>query len=61
MEYKGIRYVLRSRINRRQWSIAIYPGTEIKEKNVTGTKEEAEVQAWSMIDAWLKERTNRTL
>ena len=56
MEYKGVRYVLRARIKREQWSIAIYPGTEVREKNVTGTKEEAEVQAWSMIDTWLKEK-----
>ena len=59
MEYKGIRYVLRSGIKRRQWSIAIYPGTDVKDKNMTGTREEAEVQAWSMIDAWLKERTSK--
>jgi hypothetical protein len=59
MEYKGIRYLLRSRIERRKWSVAIYPGTDSREKIVTGTREEAEVQAWSMIDAWLKERPNK--
>ena len=55
MEYRGIRYIIRARIEREQWSVAIHPaGVEMKEKVVIGSRSGAELQARALIDSWLK-------
>jgi hypothetical protein len=55
VEYRGIRYTIRARIEREQWSVAIYPsGAEMAGKVITGTREDATVQARSKIDQWIK-------
>jgi hypothetical protein len=53
--YRGIRYTIRARIERGQWSVAIYPsGVEVAAKFITGTREYATLKARSMIDEWIK-------
>ena len=55
MEYRGIRYTIRTRIERQEWYVAIHPdGVERPGKVITGLREDAELQAQSMIDAWLR-------
>jgi hypothetical protein len=55
MEYRGIRYSIRTRIVRHQWSVAIHPaGGEVAEKVILGARPQAEMVAHSMIDEWLK-------
>jgi hypothetical protein len=55
MEYRGIRFTIRSRIEREQWSVAIYPaGVEMAAKVITGPRRNAELLARSMIKIWLK-------
>lgn len=55
MEYKGVRYVIRVGIERDQWCIAIHKaGNELQEKRVSGTREDAQFYARSMIDRWLQ-------
>jgi hypothetical protein len=58
MEHRGVRYVIRKGIEREQWRAAIYlPGNRLsKERTVFGTREDAEITARSMINAWLKKR-----
>jgi hypothetical protein len=58
MQHRGIRYVLRIGIAREQWRVAIYPsGDELPiEKTVSGTHEDAEATARSMINSRLKEQ-----
>jgi hypothetical protein len=59
MDYRGIRYTIRTRIVRQQWAVSIHPnGVETGEKIVTGARTKAEQHAHSMIDAWI--RQNRT-
>jgi hypothetical protein len=54
VEYRGIRYTIRARIERDQWSVAIHPGdVESAGKVITGDREQAEALAHSMIDNWL--------
>jgi hypothetical protein len=56
MDYKGIRYTIRTRIVRQQWTVSIHPaGVEI-EKIVIGARLKAEQQAQSMIDTWIKKK-----
>ena len=56
MEYRGIRYTIRARIEREQWSVAIHPtGVEMKGRVVIGSRSDAELQARALIDSWLKE------
>jgi len=53
MEYRGIRYTIRARIEREQWSVAIHPaGVEKPAKVMTGPREKAELQAHSLINKW---------
>ena len=60
MEYRGIRYTLRARIEREQWYVAIYPtGIEMKGRIVFGSREEAELQARALIDNWLKRHSTQ--
>jgi hypothetical protein len=56
MEHRGVRYALRIGIAPGQWCVAIYPGGDSmpKERLVSGTREEAEATARSMINASLK-------
>jgi hypothetical protein len=50
MEYRGIRYTVRARIEREQWSVAIHPaGVELASKIISGPRDSAELQAHSMI------------
>jgi hypothetical protein len=58
MEHRGVRYEIRKGIEREQWRAAIYlPGNRLsKERTVFGTREDAEITARSMINAWLKKR-----
>ena len=62
MEYRGIRYTIRARIVREQWSVAIHPtGVEMKGRVVFGSREKAELQARAMIDNWLKSTARKIL
>jgi hypothetical protein len=56
MEYKGVRYAILVGTARQQWRVAIYPVPNQlpKETTVVGTREDAEITARSMINAWLK-------
>ena len=55
VEYRGIRYTIRARIEREQWSVAIHPaGIEMAGKVMTGPREKAELQAHSLINKWLE-------
>jgi hypothetical protein len=55
MEYRGIRYTIRARIERERWSVAIHPaGIELAEKVISGPREIAELRAHSMINKWLE-------
>lgn len=54
MQYKGIRYTVRTGIERDQWVVAIHPGdVEMSGKVITGDREQAEALARSMINRWL--------
>ena len=55
MEYRDVRYTVRVGIERDQWCVAIHPhGVEVPVKRISGTREEAERLAHSMINGWLK-------
>jgi hypothetical protein len=58
MEHRGVRYAIRIGIERERWRVAIHPpGNALpEEKTVLGTREDAEITARSMIDAWLRKR-----
>jgi hypothetical protein len=59
MEYKGIRYTIRTCIVRQQWSIGVHPpDAETLEKIVKGTRLQAERQAFSMIDALRRQNSS---
>jgi hypothetical protein len=61
MEYRGIRYTIRTRIERDQWSVAIHPaGVEMKGRVVIGSRSDAELQARAMINDWLKKHSTQT-
>jgi hypothetical protein len=52
---RGIRYTIRARIEREQWSVAIHPaGVEKAAKVMTGPREKAELQAHFLINKWLE-------
>jgi len=54
MEYRGIRYTIRARVERDEWFVAIYPrDVESPGKVITGDRENAEALARSMINNWL--------
>jgi hypothetical protein len=60
VDYRGIRYTLRSGIERGQWYVAIYPaGVEMKGTVVLGSREEAELRARAMINDWLKRHSTQ--
>ena len=55
MEYRGIRYTVRARIEREQWYVAIHPaGVEMAGRLVIGSRSDAELRARAMINGWLK-------
>jgi len=57
MEYREIRYTVRTRIERNEWTVSIHPaGIEGARRLVTGPRVRAERLARSMIDRW-HERT----
>jgi hypothetical protein len=58
MEHRGVRYAIRIGIERERWRVAIHPPGNVlpKERTVLGTREDAEIIARSMIDAWLRKR-----
>ena len=57
MEYRAIRYTVRARIERGEWTVSIHPADiESPRKVVTGTREDAELLARSMIDKWYQAR-----
>ena len=59
MEHRGVRYQIRIGIEREQWRVAIhFPGKWLpEERTVSGTREDAKITARSMINAWLKKRS----
>jgi hypothetical protein len=59
VEYRGIRYTVRARIERNEWAVSIHPaGIEGARRVVTGPRERAELLVRSMIDRW-NERAQR--
>jgi hypothetical protein len=53
VEYRGIRYTVRTRIERGEWTVSIYPAdVESPRRVITGRREDAEMLARSMIDRW---------
>ena len=60
MDYRGIRYTVRARIERNEWTVSIHPAdVESSTRVVIGPRERAELLARSMIDKW-HERTARS-
>jgi hypothetical protein len=58
MQYRGIRYTIRTRIERDEWYVAIHPGgIELQGKVVVGSRKDAELEAHHMIGYWLHRRT----
>jgi hypothetical protein len=58
MEHRGVRYAIRLGIEREQWRVAIHPPGGLQaERTVVGTREDAETEARSMINAWLRKRS----
>jgi hypothetical protein len=57
MNYRQIRYTVRTRIERNEWTVSIHPADiESPGRVVTGPRVRAELLARSMIDRW-HERT----
>jgi hypothetical protein len=53
MEYRGIRYTIRTGIDG-QYRVAIHPeGVEMAAKKIFGARESAKVHAYRMINKWL--------
>jgi hypothetical protein len=53
MEYREIRYTVRTRIERNEWTVSIHPaGIEGARRLVTGPRARAELLARSMVDRW---------
>ena len=53
VEYGGIRYTVRARIERDEWAVSIHPaGIEGASRVVIGPRERAELLVRSMIDRW---------
>jgi hypothetical protein len=55
--------MIRIGITRGQWQVAIYlPDNELpKEKPVIGARQDAEITAHSIIDAWMTKRSREHL
>jgi hypothetical protein len=56
VEHRGVRYAILVGTSRQQWRVAIFPVPNelAKERTVVGTREDAEITARSMINAWLR-------
>jgi hypothetical protein len=55
MEYRGIRYTVRTRTERQEWHVAIHPeGVERPGRVVAGSRDNADSEAHAMIDAWFR-------
>ena len=53
VEYREIRYTVRVRIERNEWTVSIHPaGIEGTRRLVNGPRERADLLARSMIDRW---------
>jgi hypothetical protein len=62
MEYREIRYTVRARIERNEWTVSIHPaGIEGARRVVTGPRERAEPLARSMIDSWHKRMAGKAV
>ena len=61
MEHRVVRYAIRIGIEREHWRVAIhFPDRGLPvERTVFGTRKDAETEARSMINAWLKKPTDR--
>jgi hypothetical protein len=58
MDYRGVRYTIRAGIEPNLWSISIHPdGIESSANRIYGPREDAELQARSMIDGWLQKQS----
>jgi hypothetical protein len=59
VEYREIRYTVRTRIERNEWTVSIHPADiESPRRVVTGPRVPSELLARSVIDKW-HERTAR--
>jgi hypothetical protein len=62
MQYRGVRYTIRARIERGEWYVAIYPdGVELPGKLVFGSRDEAQLRAHLMIGDWLYRHPRKDL
>jgi hypothetical protein len=59
MEYRGIRYTVRARIERHEWTVSP-ADIESPRKVITGRRERAELVARSMIDRWHERAARNT-
>ena len=60
MEYRGIRYTIRTAIERGQYRVVIHPdGVEVPTNKIFGTREDAEDYALRMIDRWLAAKSRQ--
>ena len=62
MEYREIRYTVRARIERNEWTVSIHPADiESPRSVITGPRERAELVARSMIDRWHERAARNTV
>lgn len=61
MEYRGVRYAIRIGINKRLWLLAVYLPELPAERPVIGKRQDAEIAAHAIIDAWLEKRFREQL
>ena len=60
VEYRGIRYTIRVRIEREQWYVAIHPDdVEVAGRLIVGPRENAESHAHSLINKWLEKHSRK--
>jgi len=61
MEHRGVSYAIRIGIEKEQWRVVIRPPatTLPVERTVFGTWEDAETEAHSMINAWLRKQLKK--
>jgi hypothetical protein len=58
MKYRGIRYTIRVGIERAQYRAVVYPaGVETLSNRISGSREDAEADAWRMINKWLGQKS----
>jgi hypothetical protein len=62
MEYRGIRYTIRTGIERGQWFVVIHPDgvKEVSSNKIFGAREDADAYARRMIRKWLEQRDTAT-